>query len=110
MSDTPAEQRPRKASSVRHTRAIQRDRSKRPIVAPPDPVVAARLAEVVHPATLAQVDHFRALGLRERALTLPVMAALVLEHGLAAGRLGRHARAALERGGLAVVLAGGGLR
>jgi len=40
--------------------------------------VAARLAEVVHPATLAQVDHFRALGLRERALTLPVMAALVL--------------------------------
>jgi hypothetical protein len=78
MSDTPTGQRPRKASSVRHTRAIQRDRAKRPIAAPPDPAVAARLAEVVHPATLAQVDHFRALGLRERTLTLPVMAALVL--------------------------------
>jgi hypothetical protein len=78
MSETPTEQRPKKASSVRHTRAIQRDRAKRPIAAPPDPAVAARLAEVVHPATLAQVAHFRALGLRERTLTLPVMAALVL--------------------------------
>src|SRR5437762_1154606 len=79
MSETlPSEHPPKKASSVRHTRAIQRDRSKRPIVAPPDPVVAARLAEVVHPATLAQVDHFRAVGLGERALTLRVMAALVL--------------------------------
>jgi hypothetical protein len=68
----------KKPSSVRHTRAIQRDRSKRPPVAPPDPVVAARLAELIHPATLAQLDHFRALGLRERALTLPVMVALVL--------------------------------
>src|SRR5437588_647363 len=69
---------PTKRSTVRHTRAIQRDRSKRPIVAPPDPVVAARLTELVHPATLAQVAHFHALGLRERTLTLPVMVALVL--------------------------------
>lgn len=68
----------KKPSSVRHTRAIQRDRSKRPPVAPPDPVVAARLTAVLHPATLAQVDHFRSLGLRERMLTLPVMVALVL--------------------------------
>src|SRR5262245_42733523 len=68
----------KKPSSVRHTRAIQRDRSKRPPVAPPDPVVAARLTELIHPATLAQLDHFRALGLRERTLTLPVMVALVL--------------------------------
>jgi hypothetical protein len=74
----PSKHPPKKPSSVRHTRAIQRDRSKRPPVAAPDPVVAARLAEVVHPATLAQVDHFRALGLRERTLTLPVMVALVL--------------------------------
>src|SRR5712691_4635737 len=78
MSDTPSKQRSKKASSVRHTRAVQRDRGKRPIVAPPDPAVAARLAEVIHPATLAQVEHFRALGLRERTLTLPVMVALVL--------------------------------
>jgi Transposase DDE domain len=67
-----------KPSSVRHTRAIQRDRSKRPPVAPPDPVVAAHLTALIHPATLAQLDHFRQLGLRERVLTLPVMVALVL--------------------------------
>jgi hypothetical protein len=69
---------PKKPSSVRHTRAIQRDRSKRPIVDPPDPAVAARLSDLVHPATLAQVVHFHDLGLRERVLTLPVMVALVL--------------------------------
>ena len=68
----------KKPSSVRHTRAIQRDRSKRPPVAPPDPIVAERLTELIHPATLAQLDHFRSLGLRERVLTLPVMVALVL--------------------------------
>jgi hypothetical protein len=68
----------KKPSSVRHTRAIQRDRSKRPPVAPPDPVVAEHLTELIHPATLAQLDHFRRLGLRERVLTLPVMVALVL--------------------------------
>jgi hypothetical protein len=68
----------KKPSSVRHTRAIQRDRSKRPIVAPPDPVVAGRLTELIHPAALAQLEHFRALGLRERVLTLPVMVALVI--------------------------------
>lgn len=69
---------PKKPSSVRHTRAIQRDRSKRPPVAPPDAVTAARLTELVHPATLAQLDRFRSLGLRERVLTVPVMVALVL--------------------------------
>ena len=68
----------KKASSVRHTRAIQRDRSKRPTVAPPDEQVAERLTEIVHPATLAQLDYYRQLGLRERILTLPVMVALVL--------------------------------
>jgi len=36
------------------------------------------LTQLLHPATLAQLDHFRALGLRERLLTLPVMVALVL--------------------------------
>jgi hypothetical protein len=72
-----ASPRPRR-STVRHTRAIQRDRSKHPPVAPPDPAVTARLTEFIHPATLAQLDHFRLLGLRERLLTLPVMVALVL--------------------------------
>ena len=68
----------KKASSVRHTRAIQRERSKRPAVAPPDEHIVERLSEIVHPATLAQLDYYRQLGLRERILTLPVMVALVL--------------------------------
>jgi hypothetical protein len=67
-----------KGTTVRHTRAIQRDRSKRPPAAPPDAVVTERVSEIIHPARLAQLDHFRALGLRERLLTLPVMVALVL--------------------------------
>ncbi|HET7088951.1 MAG TPA: IS4 family transposase [Anaerolineae bacterium] len=73
-----AENQPKKASSVRHTRAIQRDRTKRPPAAPPDDQVTARLTEIVHPATLNQVGYYHQLGLRERTLTLPVMVALVL--------------------------------
>jgi Transposase DDE domain len=69
---------PKKTSSVRHTRAIQRDRSKRPPVSPPDAQVAARLTELIHPLTLRQVAHYHNLGLRERVLSLPVMVALVL--------------------------------
>ena len=68
----------KKASSVRHTRAIQRDRSKRPNTAPPDEVVEGRLDELVSPAVYAQVDVYQALGLRERILTLPIMVAFVL--------------------------------
>ncbi len=67
-----------KPSSVRHTRAIQRDRSKRPTVAPSAPQVEARLSELIHPATFAQVASFQAMGLRQRILTLPVMVAFVL--------------------------------
>lgn len=69
---------PKKTSSVRHTRAIQRDRSKRPNVSPPDEQVAERLTQIIHPLTLTQVAHFHDLGLRERTLNLPVMVALVL--------------------------------
>jgi hypothetical protein len=68
----------RKKSSVRHTRAIQRDRTKRPNSAPPDQQIAARLTDLIHPATYAQVATFHAMGLRERILTLPVMMAFVL--------------------------------
>ena len=67
-----------KQSTVRHTRAIQRDRRTRPTVAPAAPAVEARLTELIHPATLAQVATFQQLGLRERVLTLPVMVACVL--------------------------------
>jgi hypothetical protein len=72
------EKKPKKRSTVRHTRAIQRDRRTRPTVAPSAPQVEARLAELIHPATLAQVATFQQLGLRQRVLTLPVMAAFVL--------------------------------
>lgn len=68
----------KKQSTVRHTRAIQRDRSKRPTAGPPDEKVVERLEEVVHPATLAQVSYFHDLGLRQRTLNLPVMVAVVL--------------------------------
>jgi len=79
MTDTnDTTKKPKKPSSVRHTRAIQRDRSKRPDAAPPDEQIAERLTEIIHPATLAQVAYFRRLGLRERVLNLPVMVALVL--------------------------------
>ncbi|MCW3095564.1 MAG: family transposase [Chthonomonadaceae bacterium] len=67
-----------KKSSVRHTRAIQRDQTKRPNAAPPDEQVEALLTEVIQPATFAQVAHFHQLGLRERILTLPVMVAFIL--------------------------------
>ncbi|MBN1454372.1 MAG: IS4 family transposase [Anaerolineales bacterium] len=68
----------KKSSSVRHARAIQRDRSKHSPAAPPDEEVKARLTEIIHPATLNQVAHFHQLGLRERTLTLPIMVGLVL--------------------------------
>ena len=68
----------KKSSSVRHTRAIQRERSKRPPAGPPDEEVKTRLTEIIHPATLTQVAHFHQLGLRERTLTLPIMVGLVL--------------------------------
>src|SRR5438874_11047787 len=69
---------PKKKSSVRHTRAIQRDRTKRPNSAPPDEKIEARLRELIHPATLNQVAYFHQLGLRERILSLPIMMAFVL--------------------------------
>lgn len=68
----------KKTSSVRHTRAIQRDRSKRSPMTAPDEQVVARLEEIIHPATLAMVSHFHQQGLRERTLTLPIMMAFVL--------------------------------
>ena len=69
----------RKKSTVRHTRAIQYSNTKRPISAPTDEQVKERLTELVHPATLAQVSHFHALGFRTRTLGLLVMVAFVLE-------------------------------
>lgn len=67
-----------KRSTVRHTRAIQYDRTKRPNSMPLDPQVTEQLTQLIHPHTLGQVAHFHRLGLRQRVLTLPVLVALVL--------------------------------
>lgn len=75
METPPAKKRP---SSVRHTRAVQRDQRFHPTVAAPDEQVQERLEELIHPATLTQVAFYQTLGLRERVLTLPVMVAFVL--------------------------------
>ena len=74
----PFEPSSRAKSTVRHTRAIQRDRRQRPVGAPPDPAWEAHLTELIHPATLAHVHAYHALGLRARTLTLPIMLAFVL--------------------------------
>ena len=67
---------PKKKSSVRHTRAIQRDRSKRPVVAPPDAQIEERLRDLVVPAIATQEAAVRQLGLRSRLLPLSVLVAL----------------------------------
>lgn len=53
----PDDAKPKKRSSVRHTCAIQRDRTQHALSAPPAEAVVARLTEIVHPATLAQVSY-----------------------------------------------------
>ena len=68
----------KKNSTVRHTRAIQYDRTKRANSMPLAPPVSEELTQLIHPHTLAQIAHCQRLGLRQRLLTLPVMVALVL--------------------------------
>lgn len=63
---------------VRHTRAIQRDRTKRPMAAPPDEQIQQRLSDLLQPAIAAQAPYLRPLGLRDRVLTLSVMVAVVV--------------------------------
>ncbi len=65
-------------STVRHTRAIQVDRQKRPLVDNLTDDVEALFYSLVRPLTLSQCELFRQMGLRERTLTLPVMMALLL--------------------------------
>lgn len=77
-TEEPSAKSKKKASSVRHTRAIQRDRSNRPVVQPPDEEITARLTALIHPLTLTHQAHYYDLGLRQRLLTLPVVLSLVL--------------------------------
>jgi len=79
FASTSEEKQPRRVSSVRHTRAIQKNRVSQPVVAPSDEQIKERVQEIVHPATLAQVGYFHRLGLRERTLSFVVMVAFVLE-------------------------------
>jgi hypothetical protein len=65
-------------NTCQHTRAIQLDRRRRQPAPPPDGAIEQRFTALIHPATLNQVAHFHALGLRERTLTLPVMMAFVV--------------------------------
>ncbi|MEO6457428.1 MAG: hypothetical protein ABIO92_04005 [Chloroflexia bacterium] len=51
-----------KKSTVRHTHAIQCDRSKRPTVAPSAASVEQMLAELIHPATYAQGAAYQDMG------------------------------------------------
>jgi DNA-binding transcriptional regulator YbjK len=77
-STPPSDKKKRTKSSVRHTRAIQLDRLKRPVADNLPKHVKTLFHEIVHPLTIAQAQHFHDLGLRERTLTLPVMMAMFL--------------------------------
>ena len=50
------------AGRMRHTRAIQRDRSKRPVVGPPDREIERRLSVLLQPAIKAQEGLSKSLG------------------------------------------------
>ena len=50
------------AGRMRHTRAIQRDRTKRPVVAPPDKETERRLSMLLQPAIEAQAETAKSLG------------------------------------------------
>jgi len=73
-----AKKKRRKKSSVRHTRAIQRDRSKRQLPPPSDEKITARLAQLVKPTEGEEQNWFAQFELRLRKLTLSVMVALVI--------------------------------
>jgi hypothetical protein len=75
MSEEP---KPRKPSSVRHTRAIQRDRSKSRLQEPPPEEIERLLDQLVSPMVYSQSSSYQTMGLRQRILNLPVMVAFVL--------------------------------
>jgi len=70
--------RKKKKSAVRHTRAIQRDRSKRHLPPPPDEKITARLTELVKPTEREEQAWFAQFELRIRKLTLSVLVAIVI--------------------------------
>jgi len=75
---TPTPKTRKKKSSVRHTRAISRNRSKRVITVPPAQEIEDHLKELILPAAETQRPEYAKAGMRQRALTLSVMATLVV--------------------------------
>jgi hypothetical protein len=69
---------PRKTSSVRHTKAITLDRTKHQPGVPPPEQVEQLLQKIIHPLTFQLMRIYSEMGLRQRTLTLPVMLAFVL--------------------------------
>lgn len=76
MSDEPTKS--RKSSSIPHTRAIQKDRSKQPLREPTAEEIETLLEQLVSPIVYSQIASYQAMGMRQRILTLPVMVAFVL--------------------------------
>lgn len=70
--------RKKKKSTVRHTRAIQRDRSKRQLAPPPDEKIKERMAELIKPGEEEERTGMKWYGLRMRKLSLSVMVAIVI--------------------------------
>lgn len=68
----------KKKSSVRHTRAIGRNRSKRLLTIPPDQEVEDHLKMLMLPAIEVEQSEYRKAGLRQRTLTLSVMVTIVI--------------------------------
>src|SRR5258708_9668407 len=67
-----------KKSSIRHTRAIERDQSKHQSSGPPAEAIEQRLEALIHPATYSQIELFQSMGVRAGILSLPVMMAFVV--------------------------------
>jgi len=72
------EEKKSRKNNVTHTRAIQRDRSRQPLREPIAEEIGKLLEQVVSPIVYSQIASYRAMGLRQRILTLPVMVAFVL--------------------------------
>jgi hypothetical protein len=68
----------KKRSSIRHTRAIRRNRSKRVLTIPPAQEVEDHLRELIVPVAEAQQEEYKKLKMRNRILNLSVMTAIVI--------------------------------
>ncbi len=74
ISENPRLQSGRYAAATSNPDHVRRKQ----VPAPSDQDIERRLNELVKPAVYAEMAHYRALGLRNRILTLPVMVAVVL--------------------------------